>query len=99
MFEDLIRFLHENEDKVIGLVPNKPFSFLMSLVTFWSGRNICMQQIAKSGSGEKQMEPLVVLGYERLTSDTGKWLSRKINAWANAYKSSNTKDIKTKPGQ
>jgi hypothetical protein len=89
----LIKFIRDNKEDVIKLVPDKPFTYLNSLESFWTGRNTCIHQIAKAEPGEKPIGIMEFLTIAQMTAQTGKKLCRDISSWSKAYKNIHIKNI------
>ncbi len=72
--------------KLIEQLDELGFNFLDDLDQFWSGRNICLHQIAKSEPGTPTQDFEEITKLAEKTAVQGKVLAGKVGKWAKNYK-------------
>ncbi len=88
---DLIQFIRDREEGVMGVVPSKSFWSLDTLEAFWAQRNTCRRQLGEYPPKARKMDLLHFWPSAIMAAETGKRLCRQINTWANTYQSIITK--------
>lgn len=73
-------------NKKLEALEELPFQYLDDLDLFWSRRNICLHQIAKSEPGTPTQDYADFMSLAEKTAKEGKKLANKVSKWAAKYK-------------
>lgn len=73
-------------DKKLDQLEDLPFQYLDDLDLFWSRRNICLHQIAKSEPGTTTQDYSETISLAEKTAKDGKQLANKVSKWATKYR-------------
>ena len=76
-------FLKERPE---GILQSEEIDFIPELDHFWSGRNQCLHQIAKSEPGMPTLDFEELIELAKKTAIEGRTLVNKVGKWAEKYK-------------